>query len=80
VLEGLKCRIRGHKTLCSQVITLDPEGVAELDHTHQCVKCSKTTVFPLETLDSEIALMLRNLVGPQNMAVSMDTDPPTYIH
>lgn len=80
MLKRIQCLFRGHKTLCSQVITLMPEGTADLDHTHECVKCGKARIFPVEQLDTEMVAMLQRLVGPQNVAVSMDTDPPNYIH
>ena len=80
MFNKLKCRFNGHRMLCQQVITLDPEGHADLDHTHECIACGKVKTFERETLSDEMVAMLQSLVAPQRTSVRMDVDPPTYIH
>jgi len=80
MLTRIKCKIRGHEMACNTVITLDPEGFADVDHTHTCGRCGGIRFYPREELPAEMVSMLQGLMAPQKHRVTFDADPPSYIH
>ena len=75
MFKRLKCRIRGHRFVCDQIINLNPDGTGNIDHTHQCMACGKVKQFPSEPLEDEFLLMLHDLMGPSKVGRGMDYTP-----
>jgi hypothetical protein len=81
MFKRLTCLFKKHQWLCDQMILIDPDGNAEVDHTHECLRCGKIKVFPTKTLDTEIGLMLRDAIKPQTTTVAVDDgDKPKFLH
>lgn len=78
-MKPIRCMFGKHTLACVRTIVLDINGGADIEHAHQCIKCSFHRQFETEPMEGEMLSLLRGSIGEWGPVKDFEA-PKTYIH